>query len=190
MAPIPNFTEDISFISKLGDNPNTDNGFTPEQLKAEFDKAALQIQNFINTYIVPALNSEVSSDAFLKLTGGTMKGNIAMNGNKVTGLADAAADGDAVSKAFLTALLQKSVFGIAQGGTGGKTAEEARANLDVAKAQHNHKASEISEWTQAALTALLAAGYMVASPHQIKATVEDIPADAPENAVFFVPVEG
>ena len=37
---------------------------------------------------------------------------------------------------------------------------------------------------------LLAAGYMVASSYQIRATVEDIPADAPENAVFFVPVEG
>ena len=62
--------------------------------------------------------------------------------------------------------------------------------LGAAPAQHGHKAKEISEWTQAVLTALLAAGYMVASPYQIRATVEDIPADAPENAVFFVPVEG
>ena len=190
MAMIPKFTEDLSFISKLGDNPNTDNGFTPAQLKAEFDKAALAIQNFINTYIVTALNSEVTADAFLKLSGGTMKGNIAMNGNKVSGLADAEADGDAVSKAFLAALLTKSVFNIGQGGTGGKTAEEARTNLGAAAEKHTHSAADVSEWTQEVMTALLAAGYMVASGFQIVGSVEDIPADAPVNAVFFVPEEG
>lgn len=36
---------------------------------------------------------------------------------------------------------------------------------------------------------LLAAGYMVASGFQIVASVEDIPADAPVNAIFFVPEE-
>lgn len=36
---------------------------------------------------------------------------------------------------------------------------------------------------------LLAAGYMVASSYQIVGSVEDIPEDAPVNAVFFVPEE-
>lgn len=36
------------------------------------------------------------------------------------------------------------------------------------------------------LTRLLAAGYLVASDYQIRSSVEDIPEDAPENAVFFV----
>ena len=36
---------------------------------------------------------------------------------------------------------------------------------------------------------LLAAGYMVMSGYQIVASVDAIPADAPEGAVFFVPVE-
>jgi hypothetical protein len=36
---------------------------------------------------------------------------------------------------------------------------------------------------------LLAAGYMVASTYQIVASVEAIPADAPEGAVFLVPME-
>ena len=40
-----------------------------------------------------------------------------------------------------------------------------------------------------ALTALLAAGYMQLSGYQIVASVEDIPADAPVNAVFLVPEE-
>ena len=185
MASIPKFTEDISFISKLGDNPNTDNGFTPAQLKAEFDKAALAIQRFINTYIVTALNSDVNADAFLKLTGGTMKGNIVMGGNRLTGLGEPTDDADAITQAFLKSYLVE----ISQGGTGGKTAEEARKNLGAAPAQHGHKAAEIADWTQDTLTALLAAGYMVASGYQIVGSVEDIPADAPVNAVFFVPVE-
>lgn len=185
MATIPKFTEDISFISKLGDNPNTDNGFTPAQLKAEFDKAALAIQSFINTYIVTALNSGVNTDAFLKLTGGTMKGNIALGGNRLTGLGEPAEDTDAITRSFL----KNYLMGISQGGTGGKTAEQARENLGAAPAQHGHKAAEISEWTQDALTALLAAGYMVASGYQIVGSVEDIPADAPANAIFFVPEE-
>lgn len=185
MATIPKFTEDISFISKLGDNPNTDNGFTPAQLKAEFDKAALAIQRFINTYIVTALNSDVNADAFLKLTGGTMKGNITMGGNRITGLGEPAEDADAITRAFLKSYL----VGISQGGTGGKTAVEARKNLNAAAEKHTHTASDVSGWTQDALTALLAAGYMVASGYQIVGSVEDIPADAPVNAVFFVPVE-
>lgn len=183
--PIPQFTEDIAFISKLGDNPNTDNGYNSAQLKAEFDKAAIAIQRFINTYIVTALNSEVSADAFLKLTGGNMKGSINMSGNRVSGLGDPVADADAISKAFLSAYLVP----IAQGGTGGKTAEEARKNLGAAPEKHGHKASDISEWTSDILTALLAAGYMRLSSYQIVESEEAIPADAPEGAVFFIPLE-
>ena len=61
--------------------------------------------------------------------------------------------------------------------------------LGAAPVQHGHKAAEITDWTQEVLTALLAAGYMVASGYQIVGSVEDIPADAPVNAVFFVPEE-
>lgn len=185
MAKVPQFNDDIAYISKLGDNPNTDNGLNSQQLKMVFEAAPLAIQKFINDYIVPALNSEVDATAFLKLTGGTMKGNISMNGNQVTGIGNAVNDGDAVSKGFLG----NAVFGISQGGTGGKTAAEARANLGVAEAQHVHKAADVSEWTADILTALLASGYMVASGYQIVDSVEAIPADAPEGAVFLVPVE-
>ena len=62
-------------------------------------------------------------------------------------------------------------------------------DLNGAEAQHTHKASDITNWTQKTLTALLAAGYMVVSGYQIVGSVEDIPADAPVNAVFFVPEE-
>lgn len=179
--PIPQFTEDIAFISKLGDNPNTDNGYNSAQLKAEFDKAALAIQRFINTYIVTALNSEVSADAFLKLTGGNMKGSIDMGGNRVTGLGTPVADADAVSKAFLSAYLVP----IGQGGTGGKTAEEARKNLGSAPEKHNHKAADIVDVIPVTgggtgaqngaegLANLFAAGYTKLSPYQIVSELPD-----------------
>lgn len=40
------------------------------------------------------------------------------------------------------------------------------------------------------LARLLASGYMVASSYQMVSSVESIPADAPEGAVFLVPMEG
>ena len=59
----------------------------------------------------------------------------------------------------------------------------------AAPARHTHKASDITNWTQKTLTALLKAGYMVVSSYQIADSVDDIPADAPEGAIFFVPEE-
>lgn len=54
---IPYFETDIGYIQKLGDNPNSDNGFTAQQLKELFDKAPLTIQRFINDYLVPGINN-------------------------------------------------------------------------------------------------------------------------------------
>lgn len=62
-------------------------------------------------------------------------------------------------------------------------------DLGGAEKQHTHKASDITNWTQKTLTALLKAGYMVVSSYQIADSVDDIPADAPEGAIFFVPEE-
>lgn len=52
---IPKFTEDIAYIEKLGDNPNTDNGLTAQELKEEFCKAPLAIQRYINEVLLPGL---------------------------------------------------------------------------------------------------------------------------------------
>lgn len=52
---IPKITSDLSVISKLGDNPNTDNGLTAEQLKAVFDQAPNMIKSYINEKLVPAI---------------------------------------------------------------------------------------------------------------------------------------
>ena len=45
---IPKLLEDLNIISKLGDNPGTDDGLDADSLKAKFDAAALIIQTFIN----------------------------------------------------------------------------------------------------------------------------------------------
>jgi len=197
MAQIPQFTEDIAFHSKLGDNPNTDNGLSADELKNVYDAAALAIQRFINTYIVPALNAEVNSDAFLKLAGGTMRGDLNMDGHRISGLADPVSDADAITKAFLNAYL----VGVDQGGTGGRTPEQARENLGAAASQHTHGPADINgvipvtsggtgaQEGSEGLKNLLAAGYMQLSGYQIVASVDEIPEDAPEGAVFFVPEE-
>lgn len=197
---IPKLSDDLEIISKLGDNPNTDNGMSSADLKAQFDKAPNIIKKFINDYVVPAINNYVVGAGFLPLLGGTMKGDIAMGEKKVTGLGTPTDNGDAVSKEYADKLVP-TVIPITGGGTNATTAEEARKNLGAAPSQHSHKPADITEAIPMSLGGtgaqsgsdglanLLAAGYLRASGYQIVASVDAIPADAPEGAVFFVPVE-
>lgn len=52
---IEKFSTDLNIISKLGDNPGTDNGLTTDALKKKFDEGPLEIQKYINESIIPAL---------------------------------------------------------------------------------------------------------------------------------------
>ena len=54
---IPKFLDDLAFIQKLGDNPNTDDNLTSAELKARFDAAAIAIQKYINDILIPNANS-------------------------------------------------------------------------------------------------------------------------------------
>ena len=58
--------------------------------------------------------SDVNPDDYLKLSGGSMKGDIAMSGHKVTGMGDPTADAQAANKRYVDNRLKKS------GGTGEK----------------------------------------------------------------------
>ena len=62
-----------------------------------------------------------SDTSKLSLSGGTMSGNIAMGGNKVTGLGTPSADGDAATKSYVDSLLSGADAMIFKGtiGTGG-----------------------------------------------------------------------
>lgn len=51
---------DLGFVQQLGDNPNTDNNLTAAELKAWFDKAPLAIQEYVNTVLLPELESKIT----------------------------------------------------------------------------------------------------------------------------------
>lgn len=102
MAKIPELTADVEVIQKLGRRPNTDDGLTEAGFKAKFDEAGIAIKKFINEKVVPAINDYVvSTDGLLDRTGGTMTGDIAMSGNKVTGLANPSNAEDAANKSYV-----------------------------------------------------------------------------------------
>lgn len=57
---------DLDIISKLGDNPGTENGLPSEELKRKFDEAVNIIKTYLNEYLVPELEKTVDVDALLK----------------------------------------------------------------------------------------------------------------------------
>lgn len=63
---IPQFVKDIAYISKLGENPNTDNDLTSDELKALFDQAALDLKEFLNTTLIPSINTIIDVEALLQ----------------------------------------------------------------------------------------------------------------------------
>lgn len=106
MAKIPELTADMEVIQKLGRRPNVDDGLTEAGFKAKFDEAGIAIKKFINEKVVPAINDYVvSTDGLLDRTGGTMTGNIAMSGNKVTGLGAPSDNADAANKSYVDTAL-------------------------------------------------------------------------------------
>lgn len=57
------FDEDVENISALGDQPNDDDGLTAAELKALFDKAGVDLKNYINNILIPELNDAISAAA-------------------------------------------------------------------------------------------------------------------------------
>ena len=93
---IPKLMDDLAVISKLGDNPGTDNNLTSEQLRERFDEASLIIQRYINNVLVP------SFDASADPAGGlTMRGEINMNGQRLFGIGNPENASDATPKSYV-----------------------------------------------------------------------------------------
>ncbi len=106
MAKIPELTDDVEVIQKLGRRPNSDDGLTESAFKAKFDEAGIAIKKFINQYVVPAINDYVAStDALLDRAGGTMAGDINMGGNSITGLDTPSDSADAANKGYVDTAL-------------------------------------------------------------------------------------
>lgn len=52
---IKRFDKDMEIIGKLGINPGTDDGLTPEEIQDKFDEGGKAIQEFINDTLIPAV---------------------------------------------------------------------------------------------------------------------------------------
>lgn len=57
---LPDCTAKVNSIQELSDKPNEMDGLTPNQLKAKFDTAGTQIKQYINSSLIPAIESGVS----------------------------------------------------------------------------------------------------------------------------------
>lgn len=156
---ISTLNDDLNIIAGLGDNPNTDNNLTADELKAKFDAAPLIIQKFINEILVPVVNQNTDSvSKKLNSSGGDMTGALNMNGNMLAGLPDPTEDGHAASMGWV---LQKIIDV-----TGFSGEHKDLSGLDVADQHpmtaiiglvtalagkapevHSHKADAINEGT-------------------------------------------
>lgn len=84
----PKFTADLSIISKLGDNPGTDDGLSADELKGKFDEAGLLLQAYLNGTLVELLNSVFAGGDSKPSNGLNMTGAINMNRNALQNLRD------------------------------------------------------------------------------------------------------
>lgn len=114
---LPSFEEDMDIIQKLGDTPGTDNNLSAGELKARFDRAGNLLKTYLNK-IVPMINNVFSGEGNV-ITGGTLIGDLDMNGNRLFGVRAPAVDADAANKKYVdeTAEAVKKVTLSNAGGT-------------------------------------------------------------------------
>ena len=96
---LPQFSEDMDIIQKLGDTPGTDNNLDWKQLQAKFDEAGNLLKTYLNT-IIPLLNAAFSNEGSV-ITGGTLIGDLDINGNRLFGIGAPTADSDAANKGYV-----------------------------------------------------------------------------------------
>lgn len=122
---IPTLNDDLKKVQGLGDNPNSDNNMTAEELKAVFDAASLIIQAYINGTLVPAVNGNTDAvTGKISKAGDTMEGALDMAGNALSGLAEPSADDHAANKGYVDSIIRGVVgFTGAHGDLTGRDAE-------------------------------------------------------------------
>lgn len=81
---LPIFEKDIAFVSKLDDYPNDVGGLSAAELKAVFDQAGQEIQQYINDTLIPEVESEIQMAAEGERPGGNLNGDVLAVGS-VTG---------------------------------------------------------------------------------------------------------
>lgn len=64
--------DDLNIISALGDNPNTDDGLSAEQLKAKFDESVNIIKTYINNTLLTQALQKQNFTGICKLVSGVL----------------------------------------------------------------------------------------------------------------------
>ena len=140
---IERLNENIAYIQQLGDNPNSDDGLTADQLKKWFDKAPVAIKEYLNTILIPQVEAKFGSvdswiteagkkidnfvvgSGFVPVDGSVpMSGSLNMGGNAVTNLPAPVSEEDAVNKEYAD-MIQKNVD------TADKKAVDAQKTADA-----------------------------------------------------------
>lgn len=101
----PEFLKDVNVISKLGDNPGSDDNLTPDQLKAKFDEAPSAIKEYLGD-LVETLE-ELFNNAGGAISGGNMTGALNMNKYALSGLREPANESDATNKGYVDTLISE-----------------------------------------------------------------------------------
>lgn len=166
---ITKLTQDLAVISKLGDNPGSENNLSTAALRAKFDEAALIIQRYINEVLAPALDTSSNPEGGL-----IMKGSIDMSGYKLTGLNTPVNSKDAVSLEFanktfaLASELTEVLNDIEAAETAARKAQslatEAANEAAATKAELSHAIDMINYVSQVAHAALPQAGGTLTGP--------------------------
>ncbi len=73
---LPKFENDIAYVSKLDDEPNDVGGLSADELKAVFDKAGLELQEYINEELIPRVESDIEAAALGIGGGGALSGEM------------------------------------------------------------------------------------------------------------------
>jgi hypothetical protein len=100
---IGQFSENLNIIAGLGNNPNSDNNLSDEELKAKFDEAALLIQRFLNSTLIPAFN-QIEGAVGFKGTHGELSGRDKENQHPMSAIAGLVAKLNSISASIDNAL--------------------------------------------------------------------------------------
>ena len=99
----PKLDKDLAIISKLGDNPNIDDGLSAEALKAKFDEAAQILQKFLNEDLIAELDRLFAGGDSVPVDGLNMNGPINMNEWPLQNVRDPSSEHEAVNLRYALA---------------------------------------------------------------------------------------